>query len=271
MDVLVTGASSGFGRLTVETLAGRGHRVFAGMRDIKGGNAPAAAELAGVQGLRVVELDVTSQESADRAVAEVLAHAGRLDAVVNNAGGIFPGALEAFSAEEAARQFDLNVLGALRVNRAAVPRMRTQGNGVLIQIGSVAGRVTVPFSGLYAASKAALGSLTDAWRHELAPFGVESVIVEPASYPTNIGLNAVLPADAERMAPYAEAMGGFTDGLIKRLMDHAGEPQAVADAVVALVEAPVGKRPLRTVVAPAAQEAAVRRLYEVAAATAGAV
>ncbi|MFG1605163.1 SDR family NAD(P)-dependent oxidoreductase [Actinoplanes sp. NPDC049265] len=268
MDVLVTGASSGFGRLTVESLARRGHRVVAGLRDVGGRNEKAAAELTAFAGNpRVVEIDVTDQDSVDRAVAGL----DRLDAVVNNAGGIFAGPVEAFTAEEAARQLDVNVLGALRVGRAVLPGLRRQGSGVLIQIGSLSGRVALPFSGLYAASKAALGSVTEAWHHELAPFGVESVVVEAASYPTNIGLNATVPADAERMAPYTEAVGGFTQAVIKRSTELAADPQVVADAVVALVETPAGRRPLRTVVAHPGQLEAVEAFNRLGAETTRAV
>jgi NAD(P)-dependent dehydrogenase (short-subunit alcohol dehydrogenase family) len=267
--VLVTGASSGFGRMTAEALAKRGHQVFAGLRDIAGRNEKAAAELnAGPFGLRVVELDVTDQSSADRAVGAMVAAAGRLDAVVNNAGMIFPGPIEAFTAEEAQRQFDVNVFGALRVSRAALPQLRRQGHGVLIQVGSTSSRVTIPYSGLYAASKAALGSLTEAWHHELAPFGVESVIVDAAPYPTNIGANAVMAADTERMGAYADGFGRFVAGLTSRQTQAPADPREVSDAIVALIEMPDGKRPLRTVVAPAPQRDAVEALNAAAMETA---
>jgi NAD(P)-dependent dehydrogenase (short-subunit alcohol dehydrogenase family) len=274
--VLVTGASSGFGRLTVEALARRGHTVFAALRDVAGRNEKAAAELSALAeaeaiDLRVVELDVTDQSSADLAVGTVVTTAGRLDAVINNAGLIFPGPVEAFTADEAQRQFDVNVLGALRVGRAALPHLRSRGRGVLIQIGSISSRVTIPYSGLYAASKAALGSVTEAWHHELAPFGVESVIVDAAPYPTNIGVNAVMPADAERLQPYGENFGRFVGELTARQSREPGDPRVVADAVVELVEAPDGQRPLRTVVAPADQGDPVRALNARAAETARAV
>ncbi|WP_250028990.1 SDR family oxidoreductase [Paractinoplanes maris] len=271
--VLVTGASSGFGRLTVEALARRGHTVFAALRDIGGRNEKAAAELRAMAGaesldLRVVELDVTDQASADRAVGAVVEAAGRLDVVVNNAGLIFPGPVEAFTAEEAQRQFDVNVLGALRVSRAALPQLRRQGHGALIQVGSISSRVTIPYSGLYAASKAALGSLTEAWRHELAPFGVEAAIVDAAPYPTSIGANAVMPVDAGRFQAYGEGFGRFVGELTGRQTHDPGDPQDVADAIVGLVETPDGERPLRTVVAPAAQYDAVVALNDRAAETA---
>lgn len=262
---LVTGASTGFGRLTVETLARRGHRVFAGLRDPGGRNEKAAAELTGLAAseqldLRVVDLDVSDQASVDRAVAAVIDAAGRLDVVVNNAGMIFPGPVEAFTAEEAQRQFDVNVLGALRMGRAALPHLREQGHGLLLQVGSISSRVTVPYSGLYAASKAALAGLTEAWHHELAPFGVESVIVDAAPYPTNIGVNAVMPADTARMGVYAEGFGRFVAELTGLQTQAPGDPRAVSDAIVALIEAPGGERPLRTVVAPAAQRDAIEAL-----------
>lgn len=226
--VLVTGASTGFGRLTVEALARRGHQVFAALRDVDGRNKQAAAELTNLASaeaidLRVVELDVTNQESADQAISAVIRAAGRIDVIVNNAGVIFPGPVEAFSAEEAARQFDVNVLGPLRVNRAALPRLREQGRGALVHVGSVSGRVTLPFSGLYAASKAALASLTEAWHYELAPFGVESVLVEAASYETSIGANAVMPADMARLGSYMDGFNGFVAAITARAAERGSD------------------------------------------------
>jgi NAD(P)-dependent dehydrogenase (short-subunit alcohol dehydrogenase family) len=204
-------------------------------------------------------------------VDKAIATAGRLDAVVNNAGGIFPGPVEAFTAEEAQRQFDLNVFGAVRVNRAVLPGLREQGHGVLIQVGSVSSRVTLPYSGLYAASKAALASLTEAWHHELAPFGVEAVTVDAAPYPTNIGANAVLPADAARFAAYGEGFGRFVAELTERQTGSPGDPALVAEAIVTLVETPDGGRPLRMLVAPRPQLEALRALDDSAAETARAV
>ncbi|GAA1654823.1 SDR family NAD(P)-dependent oxidoreductase [Actinoplanes couchii] len=255
--VLITGASTGFGRATAEALASRGHQVFAGIRDIHGRNEKAKTDLTAL-GVRVIELDVTDQQSADRAITELLAEAGRLDIVVNNAGGIFVGPVEAFTAEQVQQQFDVNTLGAVRVNRAALPHLRAQGSGALIQIGSIAARVTTPFAGLYAASKAALAALTEAWHDELAPFGVESVILDAASYPTNIGNNATF-AQAE---PYAEAFGAYVAGVSAQTP---GDPAEVTDALVALVETPAGQRPRRTVVAPAPQFEAITVLNRTAA------
>ncbi|MFI5953717.1 SDR family oxidoreductase [Cryptosporangium sp. NPDC051539] len=256
--VLVTGAGSGFGRLTVEALGARGHTVFAGLRGVGGRNEKAAAELTAL-GLRVVELDVLDQASADAAVAAVLQDAGRLDVVINNAGRMFAGPVEAFTAEEVSTILDVNVLGAVRVARAALPHLRRQGHGVLIQNGSLAGWTTVPYTGLYSAGKAAIRSLVEGWHHELAPFGVESVIVDAASYPTNIGANAGSPSDAERLAVYGEGFTGFMSGLLAHAAAATpGDPREVADAFVRLVEMRDGTRPFRTVVGPDAESDAVR-------------
>lgn len=271
--VLVTGASTGFGRLTAEALARRGHIVFAGLRDLAGRNARAAADLSGFTGgdLRVVELDVTDDRAPERAVAAVLDSAGHLDVVVNNAGVVYAGPVEAFTAAEAARQFDVNVGGALRVNRAVIPHLRDRGRGALIQVSSISDRVTVPFTGLYSASKAALAALTEAWRHELAPAGIESVSVAPASYATDLGRNGVMAADAARTEPYLPALGAFMTAVSSGEPDHDRDPQPVADALVALVEAPDGTRPHRTVIGSPAQREAVLAVDRSAAATARAV
>ncbi|GAB7051043.1 SDR family oxidoreductase [Catenuloplanes indicus] len=261
--VLVTGAGTGFGRLAVEALAARGHTVFAAMRDVEGRNRPAAEKLAAVA--RVIELDVTDQDAATRAVETVVGTAGRLDVVINNAGQVFAGPVEAYTAEEVLRQLDVNVLGALRVNRAALPHLRVRGRGLLIQVSSTSDRVTVPFTGLYSASKAALASLTEAWRYELAGSGVESVSLEAAPHTTELGAKGTMPADAARLEPYLPALGAFMTDLITRQQEQDGDPQPVADALVRLVEAADGTRPHRTVVGPAVQVAALDDLNRAAA------
>lgn len=275
--VLVTGASSGFGRVTVEALARRGHHVFAGIRDVEGRNEKVAAELTALAesealDVRVVELDVLDQASADAAVETVLATAGRLDVVINNAGRMFAGPIEAFTAAEIQTILDVNVLGPARVARAALPYLRRQGHGVLIQNGSLSGWATLPYTGLYAASKAAVKGLVEAWHHELAPFGVESVTVDAASYPTNIGANAGSPADLERLAAYGDNFNGFLSDVMARAAEgQPGDPREVADAFVRLVEMPDGTRPRRTVVGPDAEREAVSAAADAADRAAGAV
>ncbi len=268
--IVVTGSSSGFGRLTVETLARRGHTVFAGIRASAGRNAEAAGTLRALAvreglSLRVVELDVTDDASVEGVVAEVIAVAERLDAVVNNAGTAYTGPLEAFTLDQARAQFETNVFGVLRMNRAALPHMRAQSNGLLLQVGSVVGRLAFPFTGLYGATKFALEGLTESYRYELAPLGIDAAIVEPGTYPTSIGENRTDPADGERVAAYLPAMGTFMERFFADLATTPPDPQEVAEAVARLIEAPAGTRPLRTVVALESQAAPARAVNEAAA------
>src|SRR5260221_7965904 len=174
--ILVTGSTSGFGRLMVETLAGRGYRVFAGMRAAAGKNAPAAEALRALAqqeqlALDLVEIDVTDDASVERAIKTIIETTGRLDVVVNNSGVSYSGPLEALTPEQVRQQFETNVFSVLPVNRAVLPQMRKQGSGLLLQIGSIAGRLAMPYLGLYGgATKFALEGLTESYRYELAPF-----------------------------------------------------------------------------------------------------
>ena len=257
--ILVTGGNSGFGRLIVETLARQGAHVFAGMRDPDGKNAQAAAELRTLAeqehlALDIVSLDVTDDASVQQAIDYVVQKSGRLDVVVNNAGVSYTGPLETFSIAQVQQQFETNVFGVWRVNHAALPYMRAQKSGLLLHMGSVVGRIAFPFVGLYGATKFALEGLTESYRYELAPFGIDAVIVEPGTYPTTISKNRVPSEDSERLAPYAQAMGAFLAAFFAENRSATPpDPQEVADAVSQLIAQPAGTRPLRTVVATASQ------------------
>ncbi len=254
--VLVTGSSSGFGRLTARTLAERGHTVFATMRNSNKQNADRARELRafgqGVSGrLEVLDLDVSDDASVEAAVAAATAGDG-LDAVVNNAGYGVGGYAEGFTPEQFRNLLEVNLIGAHRVNRAVLPSMRARGAGLLVHISSGIGRFVVPFCAPYIASKFALEGYAEGLRYELAPTGVDVVIVEPGAYGTKFGTGMVAPADAERVESYgelAEAPKQMWAGVLASLeADDAPDPQDVADAIVELVETPAGERPLRTVV-----------------------
>jgi NAD(P)-dependent dehydrogenase (short-subunit alcohol dehydrogenase family) len=264
--ILVTGSTSGFGRLMVETLARQGHQVYAGMRDISGKNAAAAEEIRALAQsdqlpLQVVEMDVTDTASIERGIAAIVDEAGRLDAVVNNAGVSFFGPLEAFSAEQVQQQFDTNVFSVLRVNRAAIPQMRKQGNGVLIQIGSIVGRIALPFLGLYSATKFALEGLTEAYQYELAPFGIEATVIEPGTFPTAIGTKRQVADDQTTFALYQEDINAFLPPFYaENRSENPPNPQDVADAVANVIAQPTGQRPLRVVVATPTQREAPMRL-----------
>jgi len=266
--ILVTGSTSGFGRLMVETLARQGYTVFAGMRAMAGKNAPAAEELRalaerGHLPLQIVEIDVTDDASVERAIAAIIETTGRLDVVVNNAGVSYTGPLEAYTLKQVQQQFDTNVFGVLRVNRAALPHMRRQGSGLLLQIGSVAGRVALPFQGPYVATKFALEGLTEAYRYELAPFGIDAAIIEPGTYPTPIAAKHQDAADTERTALYQAAMDAFTTPFFAENRSATPpDPQEVADAVARVIAQPAGERPLHTVVATVAQRQAPQAIND---------
>jgi NAD(P)-dependent dehydrogenase (short-subunit alcohol dehydrogenase family) len=255
--VLVTGASTGFGRDTAETLARAGHRVYASMRDVGGRNRPhadALQRLATAEGLAITptELDVTDADSVHRAVAAIVRAAGRIDVLVNNAGRASAGVSEAFTPEQALALFDVNVIGVLRTTRAVLPTMRRQGTGLVLNLGSVLGRVTFPFFGLYGASKFAIEALTDSYRYELAPLGIDVVLVQPSAYPTPMYANLLQPADQDRVVEYG-ATGEIPGVMFQRfgsLFDgpDAPNPHDVAEAVARLVALPKGERPARTVV-----------------------
>lgn len=252
--VLITGSSTGFGRLFTETLARKGYTVFASMRDPQGRNAKNAAELLALAereslAIQAVELDVANEASVENAVRSVIAQAGRIDVAINNAGYPMTGLLETVTTEQAQQIFDTNFFGALRVNRAVLPHMRRQRSGVLLHISSGAGRVVLPAFGIYCASKYAMEAAAEAYRYELAGQGIESVILEPGAYETPILGKFVAGADSERAATYgpvAKVPELLMDGLAKA----AGNAQEVADAVLSILETPAGHRKLRYRVSP---------------------
>ena len=260
--ILVTGSNSGFGRLTVETLARQGHVVFAGMRAVAGRNEAAAEELRALAerehlALRIVEIDVTDDTSVEQAIESIVGSTGRLDVVVNNAGMSYSGPLEAFTLEQVQQQFEINVFSVMRVNRAALPHMRRQGSGLLVQIGSIVGRIALPFIGLYGATKFALEGLTESYSYELAPFGIEAALIEPGTFPTPIASKRQLAADTERFALYQIAMNAFTTPFYAENRSATPpNPQDVADAVASVIAQLVGERPLHTIVASVAQRQA---------------
>jgi NAD(P)-dependent dehydrogenase (short-subunit alcohol dehydrogenase family) len=260
--IVITGASSGFGALTARALARAGHTVYAGIRETAGRNAPRVAEVRRFAAdhavdLRAVELDVTSQASADQAVAAILADHGRLEVIVHNAGHLVTGPTEAFTPEELARVYDTNVLGTQRVNRAALPHLREQGHGLVVWVGSTSTRGgTPPYLAPYFAAKAAMDALAVSYAAELARFGVETSIVVPGAFTsgTNHFANAGHPADQATAAAYEQRYPGLMAQVGARLAALAppdADVGAVADAIVDVIGRPDGSRPFRVHVDPA--------------------
>ncbi|WP_299177399.1 SDR family oxidoreductase [uncultured Brevundimonas sp.] len=260
--ILVTGASSGFGLMTAKALAQAGHTVYATMRETKGKNAARAVEVAewsraeGVD-LRTAELDVQSDASAEAGVAYILKHAGRLDVIVHNAGHMTVGPAEAFTPEQFIQQYDVNVLGAQRVNRAALPHLRGQGKALMIWVGSSSTRGgTPPFLAPYFAAKAAMDALAVSYSTELALWGIETTIMVPGAFTkgTNHFANSGSPADTERAAEYeAGPYAGILDKALRGLASLEptdADPAEVAREIVRVVDAPFGTRPFRVHVDP---------------------
>src|SRR5438876_3990241 len=249
--ILITGTSSGFGRDTAETLHRAGHTVYASLRDAQGKNREAAEALREL-GIKTVELDVRDDASVDAGVKNVLTEAGKIDVLVNNAGIGSAGVTEAFTAEQAKAVFDTNVIGLLRVTRAVLPSMREQHEGLIINIGSVLGRVAFPFLGIYCASKFAVEALTDSLRYEVSQLGIEVVELQPSAYPTNFFTNIQTPAGIDVTKSYGE-VGHIPDAMVTSLTatfdgKDAPNPHDVAEAIAKLVGQAKGSRAVRTVV-----------------------
>jgi NAD(P)-dependent dehydrogenase (short-subunit alcohol dehydrogenase family) len=250
-EILVTGASGAFGRLACLLLAENGHRVVGTMRSLRGKNEAVAHELE-AKGVGLVEMDVTREESVEAGVRAAIEIMGGLDTVFNNAGVGANGILECFTADDMQRMFDVNVFGVQRLMRAVLPHLRTQGKGTIIHTSSCIGRVTTPFLASYSASKYALESLAEGYRAELSGFGIESCIVEPGGFPTSFMEAMIGPSDRERLGQYGE-MASLPEASIKGYVAYVESipeqrPERVAEAVVALVNTPFGKKPFRTVV-----------------------
>ncbi|MDB5977973.1 MAG: family NAD(P)-dependent oxidoreductase [Nevskia sp.] len=174
--VLITGASSGIGKICAEHLHAQGYRVY--------GTSRRAAVAPSSDGFRLIAMDVTSEDSVAQAIELILSREGRLDVVFNNAGDGIAGAVEDTSIEEARQQLDTNFFGVLRVCRAALPVMRKQGAGLILNVSSLGGLVGLPFQGLYSASKFAVEGMTEVLRMEVRPFGVRVALIEPGDFRT---------------------------------------------------------------------------------------
>lgn len=268
--IVVTGASSGFGNLTVLELARRGHTVVATMRDVEGRNAKVRTDLIEAamsegHGLEVLEMDVADEASVDAAIEKVVKRYGKIDVLINNAGLMPVGITEAYTVADVERLFSVNFFGAVRTDRAVLPHMRAAGSGLLVHVTSLMGRVVFPFFGTYSASKFALEALAEAYRYELKGFGVDSVIVEPGPFPSNLISSSPEPSDQAVLTAYGDVAA--VPGQIKA---HANDgqdetnpprPQLVADAIAKLVET-TERRPLRTVVMPEGLDFGVHALNE---------
>ena len=260
--IVVTGASTGFGRMAANALAEAGHTVYAGMRETQGRNAPqvqAVKEYARQHeiDLRAIELDVSSQESTTQAIGTIVREHGRLDVVVHNAGHMVYGPTEAFTPEQLAELYDINVLSTQRVNRAALPQLRKQRAGLLLWVSSSSTRGgTPPYLAPYFAAKAGMDSLAVSYAAELARWGIDTSIIVPGAFTkgTNHFLHAGKPADQARADEYAKGPTADLAAValkgLAALEPPDADPAEVAQAIVRVVNMPFGKRPYRVHVDP---------------------
>jgi len=260
--VVVTGASSGFGRLSANAVARSGHTVYASMRETSGRNAPQVAELQKFArdnkiDLRAIELDVQSQDSVDRAVAKIVSTHGHIDVVIHNAGHMVFGPAEAFTPEQLAELYDINVLSTQRVNRAILPQLRKQRNGLLVWVSSSSSAGgTPPYLAPYFASKAGMDAMAVIYARELTLWGIETSIVVPGAFTggTNHFARSGRPADDARVAEYeAGPYANYGDKIMKAfaaIVPPDADAAAVGDAIAKIVDMPFGKRPFRVHVDP---------------------
>lgn len=257
--ILITGAATGMGALASISLARAGHTVFASMRDPGGRNAAPAGELeekakgSAPGSVTVIELDVLSQESADRAAARMMEVVGGIDVVIHNAAHLLFGVTEAFSPEEVIRAYDVNAVGALRVNRAVLPYMRRAEFGLLLWNGSGTTRAIPPFLGPYTAAKAAFDAFAESTAWDVAVYGIETTILMPGVFTQGTAhfAKAAVPADQPRTAEYARVVPFLESSAedTERLMVNgvSADPQMVADEMVRIISMPRGSRPRRAV------------------------
>lgn len=259
--VLITGTSSGFGRLMAEGFARQGVRVLATMRDVRGRNASAAMELRTLAekdglSLEVIEIDVLDEGSVASGVARAIGSAGGIDILINNAGIVVPGPIELQPQRFFQANIDTNAAGSMRMIRAVVPHMRATGQGTIIQMSSALGRAIDPMLGGYCASKLVVEAAADALSYELASSNIEVAIVQPAApYPTRLQANAKRYWDemaaemGDVSAPLRQVYARHIEYMLSELKgDEALDPWEVPNAVIALANMEFGTRPGRLAV-----------------------
>lgn len=254
--VLISGAGSGMGLHTAQTLIRQGYSVYAGIRD------PETRNKERTEGLRayaaehgkqvtVVDMDIHVEESCQRAVDKVIADQGRIDVVIHNAAHLFIGYSEGFTPEQFASSINTNLLGAHRLNRAALPYMRKQQHGVLLYVGSGITGIAAPFMAPYVTGKAALDALAECTAYEVGPFGIETVILMPGVFMdgTSHFASAVFPADKEVLKGYDHLQkyyDNYEPGLRQLFRSEEPAPvQGVADKIAEILAMPHGQRPFR--------------------------
>lgn len=249
--ILVTGSSSGIGKSTVELLCKNNFQVIASMREVKGKNAIKAKKLSELgKNIFIEELDVSSCDSVKYAINNILKKFGKIDVVINNAGIMNVGLAEGFTINQLQKQMNINYFGVARLFKETLPNMKKRKNGLFITISSVAGRIVFPFLSTYNPSKFAVEALAEIYRYELSKFNIDSVLIEPGPFLTNLINNSPLPNDELKLEDYGELASSA-----ERVMQHFQEfmkdnpdcdPILVSKLILDLINTEYGKRPLRS-------------------------
>lgn len=255
--VLITGTNSGFGWLTAKTAASLGHKIYATMRETNGKNADKARALSQVENITVLDVKLTDETSVKNAIDTLIAKEGTIDVLVNNAGFSMSGVAESFTTTDVQEMFDINFFAPWRLMKLALPSMRKQSQGLIINVSSGIGRFAFPFIAVYSASKFGLEGLSEGLHYEVKPLGIDVAIVQPGSFPTEMSQKSGVGSDTsvvdgyEMIADFPNKMGTAIGQMIETLEPN---PQYVADTIINLINLPKGQRPLRTVVDPSTGE-----------------
>jgi NAD(P)-dependent dehydrogenase (short-subunit alcohol dehydrogenase family) len=252
-NAIITGTSSGFGKLIALTLARNDIQVYATMRNLGGVNQKVAQELSVIPNISVVEMDVTDSHSVNQVIQRIYSETGQIDILVNNAGGSSIGIIESHTLEDVKKQFEVNVFAPFQTIKAVLPILRKQNSGYIINVSSGLGRISVPFLGVYCSTKHALESLSEALRYELAQTSIDVTIVEPGAFPsTNLikNLRSFGPSQPEIAQEYGDFYAQFKDVFVESMQNPhlpPKNPQVVADVILQLIQTEAKKRPLRVV------------------------
>ncbi len=229
--VLITGSSSGIGLATSLYLARRGYTVWATMRNLERASELRAIAQSERLPIEIAPLDVRDEASVRSAVEKIINQSGRIDVLINNAGYGLRGAVEEVSLDEWQEQFETNFFGAIRVTQAVLPQMRAQRSGAIVNISSVLGRMAIPFSGPYTASKFALEGLTETLRYELAPFNIKVILIEPGFIATRFQENAQIAQAAQREESPYSLLKKASGRRVQRNIYRAAPPERVAETI----------------------------------------
>jgi len=255
--VLITGTNSGFGWLTANSLAALGHKVYATMRDTNGKNADKAKALSQVANVTVLDVTLTDETNVKNAFDTIITKEGTIDVLVNNAGVAMFGVAETATPADVQWTFDVNVIAPWRLMKLALPFMRKQSEGLIINVSSGWGRFSPPFSAVYGASKFALEGLSEGLHYEVKPLGVDVAIIQPGAFPTEMAQKIQSGSDTSVVDDYkviADIPNKMFTSIGQLFETVKPNPQEIADAVVKLINLPKGQRPLRTVVDPSTGE-----------------